>query len=464
MSLNLETIPVELLLHVAYFLDYGPLLSLSSTSRALHAVIDPDALCSLEEKFAFYQHAERHFPQHAGHLVCFSCWRFRSPDQFGDSKRHGRHGKFSHDARRQRSRFCWECGVTKRLYQHLKGVKRCGVTYYPCHQCGRALTAGRKCVEWTRTADPACSELRYASPWLGETWADGVPRQRSRLERLFEAHGGRVRERVLGMLGYLDLIRLKRTSRYFRRTVDPVRQCRDVYGMWKFVMARVEMWWWFHSGSKSCFWCFRIRSISQFSREQWNHWGWSSFKGGEYWRQRCWECLRRFYHPQLADTEARERFNRQVLCDVCKCLRYRGEECQGCVVRNDAITERERRRRQKLAAKSDYDFWEGGDVLLLVTGDSDVGRPEPVLQWAIGGPPGDDLSDERKIEPWFRNVGPEDEGSVGGSSAAASESDTPGLSGLGEGASSADLSLISLTTDVQRSNPEVNGMPLRPKC
>jgi predicted Fe-S protein YdhL (DUF1289 family) len=170
-----------------------------------------------------------------------------------------------------------------------------------------------------------------------------------------------VQRRVFGLLGYADLIALKQVSRRLRGIVDPAAQCRDVYGMWEFVMARMRAmgpfstWW---SGPRACFGCFRVRKERHFSGEQY---GLSSrpTRGGEYWRRRCWECLRRFYHPRLADVKARERFHRQEICAVCKCMRYGDEDCRGCVVRKDEIAEWARRKREKMANRGkSYDVWE----------------------------------------------------------------------------------------------------------
>ncbi|EAQ84807.1 predicted protein [Chaetomium globosum CBS 148.51] len=119
--------------------------------------------------------------------------------------------------------------------------------------------------------------------------------------------------------------------------------CRDVYGMWEFVMdvmqRRQQSLGW-RLVPRACFGCFRVREKEQFSPQQYRLS--RKYNHGEYWRRRCWECLRRFYHPQLADTEARARFHRQVLCGVCKCLRYADEDCRGCVVKSAQIAEWQR--------------------------------------------------------------------------------------------------------------------------
>jgi predicted Fe-S protein YdhL (DUF1289 family) len=130
--------------------------------------------------------------------------------------------------------------------------------------------------------------------------------------------------------------------------------------MWAFVMARMKAmqrpttWW---SGSRACFGCFRVRPERHFSPEQYA----LSYltRGREYRRRRCWECLRRFYHPRQADAKARERFHRQEMCGVCKCMRYRDEDCRGCVVLKDEIAEWARRKREKMSNRGkSFDIWQ----------------------------------------------------------------------------------------------------------
>ncbi|KAK4155609.1 hypothetical protein C8A00DRAFT_13387, partial [Chaetomidium leptoderma] len=367
---NLPTLPIDLLLLIITppNLDYPTLLALSSTSRALHLAINPDTLTPRAEKVAFYQHAERHFPQHADRLVCFVCWRFVDSQSFGDSKRRGRFGRFGD---KSSSRFCWECGVKGGLYDHLRGVRKGGLVYYPCRRCGRAGVGSERCLREVCT--PPLEEGGGGSP----------------LERLVAV--GAVGGVLFGLLGYRELVRLRMVSRTMRRVVYPVGQCRDVYGMWKFVMERLKGSsrhlgrWGSRSGPRACFGCFRPRTKAHFSPAQYQL---SSGVGnGEYWRRRCWECLRRFYHPRLADTEARARFDRQVLCGVCRCLRYRDEDCHGCEVRQDEIAEWARRRSEKQAAKHDY--WEESDpALQLLDEDAPAAstgeQPESDDLWGEG--------------------------------------------------------------------------------
>ncbi|KAL2131490.1 hypothetical protein VTI74DRAFT_4955 [Chaetomium olivicolor] len=372
---SLTTLPLDLLFALSALLDYPSLLALSCTCRSLRAALNPDALLPLADKIACYQRAEQCFPQHADKLVCFSCWRFLPTSSFGDSKRRGkwgRRGRYSFQGgdwgmlktegwRQAGTRFCFECGVTKRLYAHGRMVKWQGLGWYPCHECRRAVRAGRKMCVWVSSRGSYDPEAEDDLKW---GCVLQVEREKAPLERL----PPEVIERVCGFLGYRDLIRLKAVSRHFRGAVDPVKLCTDVHGMWEFVNERMNVNGW---GPRdwnvpvACAGCFRPRKRSQFSFNQ-LYPRRAATKGEAIWRRRCWECLRRFYHPHLADTEARDRFNRQTQCRRCKGLRYVDEDCRGCGLRMEDIEEWARIKRAKIEARGNHDVWE---------------ESEPLFQW-----------------------------------------------------------------------------------
>ncbi|GAB1316110.1 hypothetical protein MFIFM68171_06320 [Madurella fahalii] len=331
------SLPLELLLEITALLDYGSILRLSLTCRSFQQRLDPATVCPARSRIAFYQHAERHFAQHAARLVCYRCFRFLDPAQFSDLQRRGRRGKFSSHPGEQAKRFCWDCGVRRGLYTHGGRVRKGGMRYEICARCDEATVESRACR--FAQSKPAAGEGADAGAEAAlvvlrdcSRRDDMRPRRTSALERL-PAH---VLERVMRMLGYEDLRALKRASRYLREVVDPVKHSADVHGAWRFVRERLRK----GAGERirgdpplACFGCFRVRSKRHFSRQQHDVSSPSGRREG--WRRRCWECLRRFYHPVLADVEARERFNRQVLCARCKCLRYVDEDCVGCVGVND---------------------------------------------------------------------------------------------------------------------------------
>ena len=194
-------------------------------------------------------------------------------------------------------------------------------------------------------------------------------------------------QRVCACLDYEDLVSLKRVSRFFRGVVDPVRQCRDVFSMWEFVMERIRLRHplWSRDAPRACFGCFRVRAKGQFSPQQ-NRLS-RRFNTGDYWRRRCWECLRRFYHPQLADVEARARFHRQALCRVCKCLRYVDEDCRGCVVRSAQVAEWARLRELSGKKRTPGSEW-------MV--DADVIVPSWLDEEATATEPGEEEATETK--------------------------------------------------------------------
>lgn len=398
-------------------LDYPTLLSLSTVSRGLHLAVDPNALCCPSLRRDFYLCAERSFPQHANHLVCFVCWRFLTPDRFGDSQRRGKRGKFSTrdgvmDGKG--GRFCFECGVERRRYGHLEGVLRGGVRWYPCWRCERAGRGQRRCV---LVLGKGCEEGEcgeHDEDGRGEGYLEEEVERKEGLERLAEGEG--VLKRVCGELGYGDLMRLREVNRFLSDFVKPVRMCRDVYGMWELVLERtkvVQREW--DRAMEPCFGCFRPRTWKQFPRTQYYLSG-TRKKGQEYWRRRCWECLRRFYHPHLADAEARDRFQRQTLCRECKCLRYSDEPCRGCVVHAEKVAEWVRLRKLKGRPRKQQELWgDEEDVLVrwfaedvfVETGDEEPEHDERE----------DDAVWDGEVRTWLYGTGLNDEGSSSASMA-----------------------------------------------
>ncbi|KAJ4287442.1 hypothetical protein N0V88_007715 [Collariella sp. IMI 366227] len=160
---------------------------------------------------------------------------------------------------------------------------------------------------------------------------------------LLEGLPKEVLDKVCELLSYQDLIRLKQVSRHFKAAVDPVRQCRDIFGMWKFLREMTIAKWWGGEGfgqPRMCFGCFRPRTVEQFSSKQYSRP--RAAQGQGYWRRRCWECVQRFHHPQLPDVDARDRFYRQKWCHRCQSLRFVDEDCLGCESRTPAVLAAER--------------------------------------------------------------------------------------------------------------------------
>jgi hypothetical protein len=160
----LESLPFDVLLAVLaqpdLNFDYATVLNLKNANSRLYKSIVPDALCPKDAKSEFYQRVETH-PQHKKHLVCYSCWRFKEREAFADSQAKGRRGKGSKDFRRQRERWCWECGPGNgREAVGLRGVKRGGVRWYWCGQC----------EEWSVlcvASGEGRSEEIFANVWAG---------------------------------------------------------------------------------------------------------------------------------------------------------------------------------------------------------------------------------------------------------------------------------------------------------
>ncbi|KXX77794.1 hypothetical protein MMYC01_204097 [Madurella mycetomatis] len=467
-SCRLTSLPFELLLGITSLLDYGSVLRLSVTCHSFKQRLDPAAICTVRSKIAFYQHAERHFAQHAAKLVCFRCFRFLDPSQFSDLQRRGRRGKFSSHPDERAKRFCWDCGVHRGLYTHGGRVRKGGLRYEICPCCGEATVVSRACrlvvtepVVGGDDGEAAAVILRDCS-----RRDDMLPRRASALEKL----PTEVLERVMRVLGYHDLRALKRVSRYLRRVVDPVKHSGDVYGAWEFMMERLKKGageWYRGYSPRACFGCFRLRSKEQISWQQYDT-TWPSMLR-ETWRRRCWECLRRFYHPVLADVEARERFNRQGICSRCRCLRYVDEDCAGCVARADVIAGWDKVKREKLANRGTYDLWDGAEKLVDWFDEpvvSSGGEPLPVQD--------DDVWDQG-IGLWLDSVGlgngdssPSEE-SASSSDPASTDGDSTGAGNSTAGASQSSWQQLlgDLTIDDILGIPETmdngensSGVPL----
>ncbi|KAK3987288.1 hypothetical protein QBC44DRAFT_295430 [Cladorrhinum sp. PSN332] len=392
----LDQLPLDVLFHLTtHYLDFGTALSLSAATPSLRASLNPQTLCSRNAKASFYLGAE-HFPQHAANLACFHCWRLLPSTQFADSQRSGPRGKFGHDTARKLNRVCWDCAVATKRYAHLKGVKRGGLTYYPCHVCKRwcgGITHAPVVRSGRRTQKSAIAYTICLGP---RGRYQQQPVTRAEIEHL----PNDVLERVLRLCDYADLIRLRKVNRFFRTKVDdPVRHCGSIFGMYTFTVTR-----WRESTtersrlgapdwSRPCLGCFRRREDRHFSKKQWQ-WSWRA-QDHRCWRARCWECLRRFYHPQLGDKEALARFNRQQMCEWCDSLRYRDEPCEGCVVKADMVERRTRKRGERMESRREMDAFARTSDLVAWYGSVGVmeGNEAAVAEAEEGGDGEGDLVD-----------------------------------------------------------------------
>lgn len=138
-----------------------------------------------------------------------------------------------------------------------------------------------------------------------------------------------------------------------------------------------------------------MRKREQFSPKQ--YYVSSKLSNGEYWRRRCWECLRRFYGPpHQVDQVARARFESQFICPVCKSMRRKGEDCSWCWLNRDKVAEWARLREAKRVAKGSYNFWGGEDDAVVPRWfDEEV---------PLGGAPEDDDDGEEGIGPCLERL------------------------------------------------------------
>ncbi|KAK3381875.1 hypothetical protein B0H63DRAFT_451165 [Podospora didyma] len=329
----LEEIPFDVLFEVVKHLDYASVLALSQANSALHESIHPDALCSRAAKTEFYLTVER-LPQHDGRLACFSCWKLVPLERFSDKQRKGPKGKLGESSSKRMTRFCWDCGLEKRLHPHLRAIRKGKFRYYPCHQCGEARLRSERCMQlpW-RDEDGVQGTI--CTDWLQEQ-----PKKVSRLEALPRE----VQECIFGFLDSpLDYIKLARTNRHFRSVVDLAASC-PLSKRYEFAKVRLER---INQDRRRnvlagiCFGCFAVKGRDSFHMEYP-----PAILGNNphlwlpHWNRRCNACVGFMHghggksqHQTEAGAAALERFNQQAYCEKCDEMYYLGERQCPCEVR-----------------------------------------------------------------------------------------------------------------------------------
>ncbi len=101
---GLQTLPLELQLNIAEYLDYGSLLALRRTNRHLHNLADR-IKCSDLEKSTFVRAAEQ-YPQHANNFGCYRCYRVLPASEFADRQIRRAYGKGN---AKTLNRLCFDC-------------------------------------------------------------------------------------------------------------------------------------------------------------------------------------------------------------------------------------------------------------------------------------------------------------------------------------------------------------------
>lgn len=79
---GLQTLPLELQLNIAEYLDYGALLALRQTNRHLHNLADCIKRSDLEKSTVVY--AAEQYPRHAANFGCYRCYRVLPASEFAD--------------------------------------------------------------------------------------------------------------------------------------------------------------------------------------------------------------------------------------------------------------------------------------------------------------------------------------------------------------------------------------------
>ncbi|KAK4442191.1 hypothetical protein QBC34DRAFT_387533 [Podospora aff. communis PSN243] len=394
----LESMPFDIFLAVFsqpdLDFDYATVLNLKNTNSRFYRAIVPDAICPRDAKAAFYQRVET-YHQHTDHLVCFSCWKLKERDAFPDSQRKGRRGKGSSDVRRQKERWCWECGP-KEGRERLGGVRRGNERVYWCGQC-----------ESWNPRDRRCAVL----PW-GIVCGDLIrlETKRSRLERLPDA----VFERVLGFLGYREKILLAATNKGLRKRIGDPAAGGSILERSEFLKEAEN-----RDGNRfCCYGCWRLKDRNKFSDVQQRL---TDLDRTWFFRRRCCACLQLFY-GRGSDTDAGKtalvRFKKQGVCFRCKKMRFWDEECEGCVIRDaeaaeyarlGALKRQEREQRGEVDTVNVLENDEPGVVDWLDA----VGLADP-WPWAhsrVPPPVDEDPAEDHAVEPgeddsWGSNLYP----------------------------------------------------------
>jgi hypothetical protein len=314
---TLQTLPYDVFHLITRHLDYRTIISLSTTNRAFHLSLDPDAVASTDARRSFYLKAER-FPQHRDRLTCFTCYRLLPSSSFGERQARGRRGKNGSRPDLASTRFCWECASAHRLYEHLRAIKKGGLLWYLCHRCGEFKLRSQRCER------DRCSPPRE----IGQKSA-------------FEMLPLDLQKRIFGMLDYEDAIYLSQTNQYFHSAVKPVEDT-TVRSRYLFVRRKEEYRSIRTAVRWGCFSCFKVKTRDRFPPSA------DRLRKKTAWMRRCLACTQRQHAGTPEGEEELRRWKLQRLCRLCRDLRVDGKECGGCVRRldrkrrNGKVTEKEK--------------------------------------------------------------------------------------------------------------------------
>ncbi|KAK0641295.1 hypothetical protein B0T16DRAFT_213277 [Cercophora newfieldiana] len=318
----LESLPFDVFLavlsHPDLNFDYATVRNLRNANSRFYKSVEPDALCPRDTKADFYQIVEG-YNQHKDHLVCFRCWKFKGREAFPESQRKGKRGKGSSHVRKQRERWCWECGPGEERKVGLRGVRRGRGRVYWCEQC----------EEW-KPRETRCAVM----PW-GIVCGDLI-RLQTRTSRLEQLPDG-VFDRVLGLLGYRDRVFLAATNKGIRKRVGDPAVGGPILERFEFVASVAKRVARENGRLLACYGCWRFKDQNKFSEIQRQL---TDLDKSWFFHRRCCACLQLFYGRGSGTEEGKSallRFKKQGVCYRCKKMRFWDEECEGCAIRDAEV-------------------------------------------------------------------------------------------------------------------------------
>ncbi len=166
----LSTLPAELLIIIAHYLEYSSNLALRWTCKSLYSIVGYYGPCTIRDLLEIERWPYFSMGQQAGdttqpiaqldYFACHICLKIRLARYFSNAMMKGRRGKLSPMLSPERARrFCIPCGV--RLKRYLPGLRvqfggmfgGDGIVCYECHRY-KAMVSWIEYKERTCTTTP----------------------------------------------------------------------------------------------------------------------------------------------------------------------------------------------------------------------------------------------------------------------------------------------------------------------
>jgi hypothetical protein len=314
--LRFQNLPFDIHFEVAKQLDYPGIVSLASTNRFFHQILDPIAILSRSEVADFCENQDRHFREIGKELfACYKCFRFFPKKKFG------RPAWFGRDA--WQNRFCLDCSGKLKHYKHGKGIWNGtrDIKYYFCHNCCRYQTKSTKCQGNLLDESSGADEVAEALVLCTKS-----PRRECQGLETLPTH---IMFNIASFLDFHDVLRLAQASYNLNDVVKPnswvslPTRYRFVRDKWAKDVADLEF---SNIENFPCYMCFRIRPKAKFP---WKQLEMAEKEPGTAWKMRCQRCVAMMGCSNKSLTRIEHR--RREMCDVCKCIKHTRQPCGGCM-------------------------------------------------------------------------------------------------------------------------------------